>query len=104
MFFFLYFQTPTTAAEWKAISAEFYAKWNFPKCIGAIDGKHILLNPPANSGSFYFNYKESHSIILLALVRVNIEFIYADVGVNGRACDAAAWDISNLKAAIDRRK
>ena len=30
--------------KWKSIADEFYERWNFPNCIGAIDGKHV--EPP----------------------------------------------------------
>lgn len=28
---------------WKDIAKEFYTRWNFPHCIGAIDGKHVVV-------------------------------------------------------------
>jgi len=32
-----------TEDNWRKIADEFKEKWNFPNCIGAIDGKHIIL-------------------------------------------------------------
>jgi len=65
------------------IERDFNDKWNFPECCGAIDGKHIAIHAPANCGSTFYNYKKSNSIILMAVVGPNYQFIYIDVGFNG---------------------
>lgn len=31
---------PFTEESWNHVSADFYLKWNFPNCLGAIDGKY----------------------------------------------------------------
>lgn len=37
--------------EWKNIEKKFSDRWNFPNCVGALDGKHIRVQCPPNSGS-----------------------------------------------------
>lgn len=78
-------------AEWTSISEEFYERWNFPNCIGAIDGKHIMIQAPASSGSQYYNYKGSHSIVLMAVVDSRYRFVLIDVGAYGRNSDGGIF-------------
>ena len=68
--------------------------------MGAIDGKHIPIRPPG-TGSEYFNYKKTFSIILLAIVGPDYESIYADVGSNGRMNDSGVWNSSDLRKRIE---
>lgn len=56
-------------------------------CGGCIDGKHIRITPPAKSGALYYNYKNFYSVVLMAVVNHNYEFIYVDVGKQGRISD-----------------
>ena len=99
--FSLYFQAPTTAEEWMAVASDFERRWNYPFCLGALDGKHIGIEAPANSGSTYFNYKHFFSTVMLALVDVNCKFLYIDIGSQGRCCDAGVFEESSLKHAMN---
>ena len=94
-------KTPTTHEEWQQLSSKFEARWNFPHAVGAIDGKHIAIKAPNDSGSLYYNYKGFFSIILLGVVDADNKFIWADVGSNGSTSDCGVFNRSDLKAALD---
>ena len=74
---------PPTEADWQRIEYGFRTCWNFPNCCGAIDGKHVALRSPPNSGSFYFSYKNYFSMVLMALVDDSYKFTYVDIGNYG---------------------
>ncbi|GFY46006.1 protein ALP1-like [Trichonephila inaurata madagascariensis] len=93
-------QVPESENEWKMVAEEFWAKWNFPLCLGAMDGKHIRIKPPPHSGATYRNYKGFFSIVLLVVVDANLKFLYVDVGTNGRVSDGGVWGKSKLRQAI----
>ncbi|GFW95708.1 DDE Tnp4 domain-containing protein [Trichonephila clavipes] len=46
-------QVPESENEWKIIAEEFWAKWNFPLCLGAMDKKHIRIKPRSPSAATY---------------------------------------------------
>ena len=80
---------PATANDWLRVAKEFEEEWNFPTCIGALDGKHIMIECPKNGGSAYFNYKNFHSIVLLAVCDAKYCFTIADIGGYGCSNDAS---------------
>lgn len=82
--FLFYFQIPSTSDEWQAIAQDFETMWNFPNCAGSMDGKHIRIQASIHSGRDFFNYKGFFSIVLFGLVDANYNFLYVDVGCQGR--------------------
>ena len=83
-----------------SVAHGFRRRWNFPNCVGAIDGKHVSIKPPRDSGSYFYNYKGNHSIVLLAICDANCEFIYVDIGTNGRVSDGGVWDKCSFSSLI----
>ncbi|XP_072381040.1 uncharacterized protein [Diabrotica undecimpunctata] len=77
-----------TKDKWIEISNKMFTRSNFPHCLGAIDGKHIRMMCPKNTGSEYFNYKKFYSIVLLAIADSDYCFTAVDVGSNGRESDS----------------
>ena len=74
----------------------FESKWNFPHCLGAIDGKRIIMQAPSKSGSLFYNYKKSFSIVLLAVCNADYEFTLIDIGEAGRQSNGGVFYNSNL--------
>ena len=98
-----FIKNPSMEAEWLDISKRFEEKWNFPHTLGAIDSKHVRIQKPKNGGSFYNNYKHTHSIILMAIAGPEYECLYADVGSNGRVNDSGIWNKTSLLQGIQDR-
>ena len=91
-----FIKVPSTETEWLDIFKRFEEKWNFPHALGAIDGKHVRIQMPKNDGSFYYNYKHTHSIILMTIAGPEYECLYADVGSNGRVNNSRIWNKTSL--------
>ena len=96
------FQLPQTPDEWRIIADEFTTKWNFPHCVGAMDGKHVTIVKPGKSGSTFLNYKHTFSIVLMAVVDANYKFRYVNIGAQGRIGDAGVFNSCSLSKALER--
>lgn len=85
-----------TEQEYLQIAEGFWNVWNFPHCLGAIDGKHVDAQCPPNSGSLYFNYHKRYSTVLMAVCDHNYKFILVDIGSIGKNSDGGIYAISAL--------
>ena len=96
-----YLKTPNSPQEWRQIAKDYESMWNFPHCLGAIDGKHCSIQCPPNTGSEYFNYKKFFSIVLLGVCDANYRFTYVDVGTSGRWSDGGTFAHCTLNQAMN---
>ena len=60
-----------------------------------MDGKHIVLQA-ANSGSMFYNYKGTFSVVLMALVDTDYEFTHVGIGDYGSNSDGGILRIQSL--------
>ncbi|CAH1990584.1 unnamed protein product [Acanthoscelides obtectus] len=70
----IYLPEPTENI-WKKCAEEFENRWGFPNCIGSVDGKHVTIKRPNNSGSNYWCYLHKYSIVLMAIVGPDYKFV-----------------------------
>ncbi len=90
---------PTTE-DGQSIATDFLHRWNFPNCLGSINGKHVVIRAPDNSGSLFFNYKGTHSVVLLAVVDAQYCFRVVDVSTYQRTSDGGVLANSTFGQAL----
>lgn len=95
-----FLKTPSTWEEWQTVAQDFETKWQFPHCLGALDGKRINIQPPGKSSSGHRNGRLS--VIMTAAVDANYKFIYTSVGAQDGVPDAGLFAHSDLRKAMDR--
>lgn len=62
-----------------------------------MDGKHVTMQVPVHSGSDFFNYKGTFSIVIFAIVDVDYCFLYVTAGCQGRLSDGGVFEHTDLK-------
>ena len=61
------------------ITKQFDKRWNFPHCFGAMEGKHIAIH---KRDCFYLNYKDTYSILSLAVAGPGCESLFTGFDVS----------------------
>lgn len=83
-----------TSEVWEKAAVGFFDGWQLPNCVGSVDGKHVTVKCPPNSGSTYYCYKNKFSIVLLSIVGPDYKFICVDVGGYGKNSDGGILEES----------
>ena len=65
------------------IAKDFETIWNMPHMSGALDGKHIHIQCPPNTGTLFHNYKGFFSIVLLTICDAKYNVTLVDIGQYG---------------------
>ena len=60
-----YMSPPETEEQWKNLAQESGDLWRFPHVVGTIDGKHVVIEALAKSGTLYHNYKGTFRIVII---------------------------------------
>ena len=53
-----YVKIPGSEEEWLAVSKDYEQIWNFPNCMGAINGKHIVMQAPKIQARLFSTTRE----------------------------------------------
>lgn len=76
----------------------------FPALFGRTRWKTYSFSSTTSQRKFVFNYKNSHSIVLLAIADANYRFVYIDVGCNGRVSDGGVFQNCSLYKALEQQR
>jgi len=92
---------PSNEDEWKKVAWDYEKIWNFPHCVGAMDGKHVVIESPILSGSKFYNYKGTFSLVLFAVVDASYNFIYVSIGYQGRISDGGVFKSTSFQKLME---
>ena len=96
-----YLKLPSEPDIWKNYAQEFGNIWNLPHCVGSIDGKHVAVRCPPNTGSMFYNYKGFYSIVLMAMCDAYYRFTYINIGACGAGSDGGVFSRTDLKTFLE---
>ena len=77
--------------DWRNTAKIFYEIWNLLYCIRTMNGKHVSIKVPMNSGCLYYNYKGFFGILLMAICDARYVFSFIDIGDYGSNNDSGVF-------------
>ncbi|CAJ0607804.1 unnamed protein product [Cylicocyclus nassatus] len=92
---------PLTLEMLEEVARKTQERYDYPRSVGFMDGKHINIRKPAHSGSSFWNYLSYYSIVLLAVCDCDYRIIIYDVGSPGCNGDAGVYRSSSIKRFLD---
>lgn len=99
----IYLPSPSNE-DLEKINDGFYKRWNMSNCFAALDGKHVTIQAPQHTGSEYFSYKKSFSLVLMATCDAFYKFIFVDIGGVGSQYDSTTFQESGFGKGILQEK
>ena len=91
-----YIVLPKTKQEVEEHARNFYNRYGFPQCIGAIDGTHIKIKRPVDNPTDYVNRKGNFTLNCQGTVGYNYCFIDVLIKWPGSVHDARVFANSAL--------
>ena len=96
-----YLRCSSSPDDFTRPASEFEKEWNFPNCLGTLDGKHIAIKCPKGGESAFYNYKKFFSVVLMAMCDAMYTYTMVDIGGYGRDNDAAIFSESAFGQAFE---
>lgn len=93
-----------TVESLEIVAKKYLELWQFPNCIGAIDGRHCELKCPPHAGSTCFNYLKYHSIVLMGVADAEKKFLVIDVGALGKQSDGGIFTATELYRRLEAKQ
>ena len=91
-----YIKLPTSEQEVQASAANFFKRFGFPQCLGAVNGTHISILKPNGNPTAYINRKGYHSLNVQACVDYRYCFFDVVVKWPGSMHDARVFGNSAI--------
>ncbi|XP_064474037.1 uncharacterized protein LOC135388411 [Ornithodoros turicata] len=91
-----YVKCPQSTEEREGLASTFEQRWNFPDCIGAIDGKHVTIECLRKTGRSNFNCKRTFSKVLMAIADAEYKFLYVSMGSPRSESDGGIFAKSDI--------